>query len=88
MKAAPAVGDGYRQEFYAGEAEDMAEVVGTGEAVSVAWGDFTNCLRIREWTPLEPGVAEEKVYAPGVGLILEVKVAGGTGEIELVDIAD
>lgn len=88
MRAAPQVGDSYRQEFFAGEAEDMAEVVGSGEAVSVAWGDFTDCLRTREWTPLDPGVAEEKVYAPGLGLVLEVKVAGGTGEIELVDVAD
>jgi hypothetical protein len=88
MRATPQVGDSYRQEFFAGEAEDMAAVVGSGETVSVAWGDFTDCLRIREWTPLAPGVAEEKVYAPGVGLVLEVKVAGGTGEIELVDITD
>ena len=38
-----------------------------------------------DWNPLEPEVVEEKSYAPGVGLILEAKVAGGEGEIELIE---
>ena len=38
-----------------------------------------------DWNPLEPEVIEEKWYAPGVGLILEVKTAGGEGEIELIE---
>lgn len=88
MKGAPQVGDAYRQEFFAGEAEDMAEVIGIGESVSVAYGDFGNCLRIREWSPIIPGVAEDKLYAPGVGLVQEVVVEGGVGEIELVGITD
>jgi len=84
MKANPTVGDSYRQEFYEGEAEDMAEIVRAGEAVEVAFGSFEDVLVIREWTPLEPGLAEEKFYARGVGPVLEVKVEGGEGRVELI----
>lgn len=40
----------------------------------------------REWTPLDPGVAENKYYAQGVGFVLEVVVEGGSGRIELIEI--
>jgi hypothetical protein len=86
MEAEPQVGDTYRQEYYDGEAEDMAEVLDFNDSASVAYGDFDNLLVTREWTPLQPGVAENKYYAPGVGLVLEVVVEGGTGQIELVDV--
>lgn len=86
MKGNPQVGDEYRQEFYEDEAEDMARVVGVGESVTIGIGTYANCARIREWTPLEPSVAEEKYYAPGVGPILEVVVQGGSGRIELVSL--
>ncbi len=86
MWAEPAVGQIYRQEYYQGEAEDMGEVLRLGESVSVIYGAFDNVLVTREWTPLESGVAEEKYYAPGIGLVLEVVVEGGSGQIELVEI--
>jgi len=71
MPAAPSPGDGYRQEFYVGEAEDMAEVVRIGDRITVPAGSFADVLVIREWTPLSPRVDEAKYYAPGVGLIRE-----------------
>ena len=40
---------------------------------------------IREWNPLEPDVVEDKYYAPGVGVVLEVKVEGGDGRVELIE---
>jgi hypothetical protein len=86
MEADPQIGDSYRQEYYAGEAEDMAEVLSLTESASVPYGSFDNLLMTNEWTPLEPGVAEHKYYAPGVGLILEVLVEGGSERVELVDI--
>lgn len=86
MLAHPKVGDTYRQEYYVGEAEDMAQVINLNASVSVPYGSFRNVLVTRECTPLEPGVAENKYYARGVGLILGVKVEGGSGQIELVDI--
>jgi hypothetical protein len=87
MKDEPEVGDAYRLEFYLNEAEDFAEVIGVGETVTVPAGTFTNCIRTRDTTPIEPGNIEEKVYAPGVGLVLEVKPA--TGErLELIQIVN
>jgi hypothetical protein len=85
MQAQPAVGDAYRQEYYAGEAEDLAEVTALDASESVPFGDFDNLLVINEWNPLEPEVTEDKYFAPGVGTVLEVKTAGGEGRIELIE---
>src|ERR671910_2029879 len=35
--------------------------------------------------PAQPAVGEEKYFAPGVGLVLEVKTAGGEGRVELLE---
>mgnify|MGYP003694227513 CR=1 FL=1 len=40
----------------------------------------------RDTSPLEPTVAEYKLYAPGVGLVLTLDVSGGTGRETLVKI--
>lgn len=82
----PQVGDNYRQEYLAGEAEDMAEVISLNESVSVAYGSFENCLKTKEWTPLEPGTEENKYYAAGTGLILEMTVKGESERLELANI--
>jgi len=71
VEAAPEVGDIYRQEFFLGDAEDMAEVVALDAAASVPAGDYTNVLQTRDFTPLEPDVEEYKYYAPNVGVVLE-----------------
>lgn len=84
MQAEPRAGVAYRQEHYRGEAEDMAEVLRTDGSEEVPAGRFEGLLVIREWTPLEPEVIEEKYYAAGVGLVLEVQVAGGEGRLGLV----
>jgi len=85
MKAHPQVGNLYRQEFSLGVAEDMAKVLSLNESVTVPYGSFTNCLKTREFTPLEPDAKENKFYAPGVGFIKEINVV--TGEhVDLIDI--
>ncbi len=85
MKAHPQVGNLYRQEFSLGVAEDMARVLSLNESVTVPYGSFTNCLKTREFTPLEPDAKENKFYARGVGFIKEIDVV--TGEhIDLIDI--
>jgi hypothetical protein len=86
MKAAPAVGDAYRQEFDLGNAEDAATVISlTGSATSPAASCAGDCLVTEDTTPLDPDVLENKYYKPGVGVILEVKPE--TGErLELVEI--
>jgi hypothetical protein len=86
MKAAPQVGDVYRQEFALGEAEDLAEVLSvTGSATVPAASCNGDCVVTRDFTPLEPDVSENKFYARGIGPILEVDLE--TGErLELVEI--
>ena len=81
MQRAPRVGDRYRQEYYVGHAEDMGEVMRLDDSVTVPWGTFGHVLVTRDWTPLEPGLEEQKYYAPGVGLLLE---AEGDARVELV----
>jgi hypothetical protein len=84
MMADPRVGSAYRQEYYPGVAEDMAEVVRLGAVESVPFGSLDGLLVNKEWTPLEPDVVEEKYYAPGLGLVLEKTVRGGSDRLELI----
>jgi hypothetical protein len=69
MLAHPRVTDKYRQEFLAGEAEDVARVVDRGLDVRVPYGSFQNCLKTVEFTRLEPGVTEAKDFCPGIGFV-------------------
>lgn len=71
MRASPTVGDVYHQEFYAGEAEDMGEVVSLTESVNVPGGSYEGCLKTRDFTSLEPDAFAFKYYCPGVGVVLE-----------------
>jgi len=82
--APPAAGEPYRQEYYACQAEDYAEIVSTTEMVSVPFGDYEDCIQTREFTPLEPDVNEYKYYCAGVGLVQEVDVVDGDG-VKLID---
>jgi hypothetical protein len=84
MLADPEVGLTYEQERAPGVAEDRATVRGLSEGVTVPYGAFSGCLRTEDFTPLEPGVVEDKYYAPGVGFVLEVDEDGE--RLELVDV--
>lgn len=86
MKADPQVGDSYYNEYYEDEAVDQSEVLSVTASISTEYGDFTECVKTKDWTDLEPGIAEHKYYANGIGLVYEIKVEGGTGSIELVAI--
>ena len=86
LPADPEPGDKYRQEYYRGQAEDEGEVMRTTELVDVPFGHYERVLTTRDTTPLEPGVVEYKFYARGVGPVMTVDVAGGSGREVLVDI--
>lgn len=86
MEADPKVGDSYRQEYCKGEAEDTADVLSLNASITVLYGSFSNCLKTKDYTALEPGVAENKYFAPGIGNILTVMVEGGSERSELVNI--
>lgn len=86
MWADPQPGEPYSQELAPGIAEDMAQVVRTGESVTVPYGTFDDVLVIKEWNPLDLGVVEEKSYAAGVGPILEEAIEGEDERLELIQI--
>jgi hypothetical protein len=69
MPAKNNVGDKYYQERAPKTALDRAETVSLTETVQTPAGTFTNCLKVRETTPLEPGSVEYKYYAPDIGLV-------------------
>ncbi len=94
MKAAPVVGDFYRQEFALGDAEDGAEVLST----TYSYGDGSgldrrvpqdlaelfcdgDCLVVREFNLVEPGPEARKYYSPDIGVFLEVE---GKDVVQLV----
>jgi hypothetical protein len=85
MEGNPQVGDTYREEYYLGHAEDEAEIVSVTEAVSVPYGSFSDVVKTKNTTKLEPDLLENKYYAKGIGSILEVDVAGGSGKVELLE---
>jgi len=84
MPAAPRDGLAYRQEYYAGHAEDNGEIVGVDEQAEVPFGHFTHVLMTNETTPLEPRVLEFKFYARGVGPVLAISVSGESDREELL----
>jgi len=80
----PQVGMTYRQEYYAGEAEDAAEILSLDEQAQVPFGHFGDVLLTKDFTPLEPKVLEYKLYAPGIGPVLVMGVSGGSDREELL----
>jgi len=71
MPASPAVGMAFRQEIAPGVAEDRAEIRAVGETVTVPAGTYNATVRFLETTPLEPGSRTVKLFAQGVGLIVD-----------------
>jgi hypothetical protein len=84
MPARPQVGASYRQEYYAGEAEDQGEVLALDARASVPAGTFEGLLQTADTNPLEPDVLEHKYYARDLGLVLTVDV-GESGREVLVN---
>ena len=68
MPGAPKVGDKFYQELAPKVAMDRCEVVGLRTKIKTPAGEFTDCPRTKETSPLERG-ASVKVYAPGVGMV-------------------
>ena len=84
MSAHPRAGQRYREEYYAGQAEDRARVLSTDEQVESPFGRFRHAVLIKDYSPLEPALVEYKLYARGVGDVLDVAVSGGRDRAELL----
>jgi hypothetical protein len=60
-------------------------VIGVFSAVVPPAGRSTRLTA--EWTPLEPGVLDHKMYARGIGTVLEQTERGGNERNELVSVS-
>jgi len=87
MEANPQIPDAYRQECYAGQAEDTAWVVATTGSVTVPYGKVRNVLTTLESTRLEPGAYDEKIYGPGIGIVSERALTGPSEVAQLVSVS-
>ncbi len=65
------IGAKYYQEVAPEVAMDRAENVRDDVTVETPAGTFVNCLKVIETSPLEPDAESLKVYAPGVGMIVD-----------------
>jgi hypothetical protein len=86
MLAHPQVPDAYRQEFLRGQAEDAAWIVNKGGSVRVPFGVVHRILTSLEFTRLEPGVIDQKIYAPGIGIVRELSQKGPLEVARLVSV--
>jgi len=77
MPGLPLLGARFYQELAPGVGMDRIEIVSLSETFETPAGKFEHCLKTEETSPLEPGVREHKLYAPGIGAIQE-------GEAKLV----
>jgi hypothetical protein len=84
LPADPKPGLAYRQEYYAGQAEDRGEVVSVDVQAEPPAGHFRHVLMTKDTNPLEPKVLEFKFYARNVGPVSTVGVSGGSKIEELV----
>ena len=87
MEANPQIPDAYRQEFLPGEAEDTAWVVELGGTVTVPYGKLRNTLVTLEATRIEPGSYDQKIYAPGIGIVQELALTGTPESAALVSVS-
>jgi hypothetical protein len=86
MPASPGPTDAYRQEFFRRHAEDQGWIVARHQLVHVPYGKVDQVVRSYEWTRLEAGVVSVKFYGPGLGIVREKDVSGGTELLELVKV--
>jgi hypothetical protein len=84
MEANPQIPDAYRQEYLQGEAEDTAWITGRGGSLTIPYGTVHHVLTSLEHTALEPDVVDMKIYAPGLGIVMERAIAGGQEVARLV----
>ena len=81
----PQVGVLIRQEVAYGEAEDVIRIESVTETETAPGGACDgDCLLTTDFTPVAPGTEENKFYAPGIGMIVEVDLETGD-RVELVE---
>src|SRR5256885_12286616 len=69
----------YYQEVAPNIAIDRATIVSVTETVKTPAGEFKNCVKVEETSPLSRFTTEHKYYAPGIGMVSD-------GEMKLVKV--
>ncbi|MES2757782.1 MAG: hypothetical protein V4693_10445 [Pseudomonadota bacterium] len=69
MPGSPKPGMKYYQEIAPRIAMDRAEIVSTTETCKTPAGTFSNCLKVKEGSAIEPLVTEYKYFAPSIGMV-------------------
>ena len=75
------IGQTYKHEYYAGIAEDKAKVINGNVNVSVPYGSFQNCIKIKEFSPLAPGVNGFKYQKAGIGMVRSATPSEGESAV-------
>jgi hypothetical protein len=84
MPAHPGPPYASRMELARGQAEDMSWVVQRLPSAPTPGRRYHDIVRTLEWTRLEPGVVSMKLYARGLGIVMEKDLAGGDERFWLV----
>jgi hypothetical protein len=89
MKNFPQVGESFPQEYYKNGAEDIAEILSTSDTVETPFGTYFGCIKMRDWSPLAPGIETTKYYCPDIAKVVREEGNGGTSSlIEVTTIED
>jgi hypothetical protein len=68
------LGSRYFQEIAPGVALDRAERVAMGLEIETEAGVFEGCVEIEDSSALDPSAGDQKLYCPGVGLVVDEDV--------------
>lgn len=81
MKASPKVGDGYRQEYRPGIAEDYAKVLQLNATAQVPAGTYDGVVITEDTDLLDTTKLEHKSFAPGIGFVATEGMVNGHHEV-------
>jgi hypothetical protein len=83
MPADPQVGQVFKQEDAKNVAEDCTKIVDLHASVKTPFVSSDDALKTEEFSLLEPEVLDNKYYVPGIGLVREQTIVGGSDFLEL-----
>jgi hypothetical protein len=86
MPAEPRADRSGMQEGYPGHAEDRYSIVTVHAIAATPFVHSNSALLTREWSRLEPGVLDHKLYVRGVGIVQDETVKGGSDRMALVSV--
>jgi len=67
----PLLGARFYQELAPNVGMDRIEIISLSEVVETPAGKFDHCMKTEETSPLEPGMTDYKLFAPGIGCVQE-----------------